>query len=407
MSVVIVGGGVAGTAAAWRLAARGAQPIVIDARMGASDQTSGAIDDTPWERRLPSQTTQLSAHAQAFVDALGVWSVSQRSAIVATSSGTLRPAAGVDRAVLDLGEDEERPLVVGVAEVPKRGWDGRGLAAELDAEPLAQRRRIHFVPVPLTALLRDDERLYPDVDLAAAHDERERIEWLAARVKEARAQVAFDALLVGPWLGLRESRASELSTLAGVRCGEVLSPPQGAAGFRLRHALDGLQQRLRVKTILGEAKIFRESKQWKVELLSGALAGQSMLTASVVLTVGGVTSGGVSLLRTDPTRIEAPSPRFIFPAYRGAILSHDPPGSAGEWTPSNRDPNLRWSPESPGTIERVGLIHQGGRVLTDSGEPEPSLFAAGDALASRPRTVLEAVRAGLKAAELVPTTGGP
>jgi len=46
-----------------------------------------------------------------------------------------------------------------------------------------------------------------------------------------------------------------------------------------------------------------------------------------------------------------------------------------------------------GALERVGIAVEGAKVRGQS-----VLFAAGDAVAERPRTVLEAVRSGIAAA---------
>ncbi|MDP9036791.1 MAG: FAD-binding protein, partial [Myxococcota bacterium] len=49
MRTIVVGAGVAGTAAALAAAWAGARVTVVDAGAGASTLSTGAIDDIPWQ----------------------------------------------------------------------------------------------------------------------------------------------------------------------------------------------------------------------------------------------------------------------------------------------------------------------------------------------------------------------
>src|SRR5687768_14450385 len=93
--VVVVGGGIAGTAAAWLLARRGARATVIHDRAGSSALYSGALDEPNGADSL-----ELDADARAFVDALGLWRLAKTR--IATREGVVRAAFGADQALLDL-----------------------------------------------------------------------------------------------------------------------------------------------------------------------------------------------------------------------------------------------------------------------------------------------------------------
>ena len=58
-----------------------------------------------------------------------------------------------------------------------------------------------------------------------------------------------------------------------------------------------------------------------------------------------------------------------------------------------------WAGESASTgIERVGIwIDPEGRVRSADGNVVPGLYAAGDAVADAPRTMIEAIRSGVRA----------
>src|SRR5512134_3053757 len=98
--IVVVGGGIAGTSAALAARSRGADVTLLLGAAGATVLAPGAIDIEPWhESAAPAR---IDADVRAILDALAIHSVGEESAWVATLTGLLRPARGLDRALLDL-----------------------------------------------------------------------------------------------------------------------------------------------------------------------------------------------------------------------------------------------------------------------------------------------------------------
>ncbi len=120
---------------------------------------------------------------------------------------------------------------------------------------------------------------------------------------------------------------------------------------------------------------------------------RSLEFSAVVLALGGVAAGGVELT-ADPQRgrngfklgLEAP-----------ARLSLD--GDVADQASSLYGPDFEATGFGP--LERVGVeLTSEGWVRSDAGA-EVGLVAAGDCVAARPRTLLEAVNSGCAAAKTV------
>lgn len=405
-SILVIGAGVAGLAAAWSARQRGAQVTVISAGVGETALASGAVDDVPWEqleraaRLLGSDLPSggLPTAVGQFAADLGLWDLPLAAvARLATVAGRIRPARGRDRALLDL--DPLRRTRVLVPRATRAGWDADALAAALTDEPFARARGLRFLAVDAPALRFDDERRIADGDLAARHDDPARLEWLAERLRQTLARAGgAGAVLLGPWLGARVQRAEALSALVGVPVGEALVGAGSPAGLRFEAARDALlkvigaaQRSARVRSI--EADPESSGGGVTVHLDRDDVA----LTAdAVVLAIGGLAGGGIAYVPPERGAGADLPPRGAVPF----ALSLVAPVTLGDArvalgvVSSMQGPELdvaAWpSGDRPGALETIGIRCAGVRAA-------PGIFAAGGAIAGRTRTVLDAVTTGLRA----------
>jgi glycerol-3-phosphate dehydrogenase subunit B len=385
-NVLVVGGGVAGTAAAWALARAGEKVTVIHDRAGSSALYSGALDDE-------GLAHELEADASAFVAALGLWKLGRRR--VATREGVPRETRGADAALLDL-----EPLAgrrIAVADLSRDDWDAPLLARALGESAWALATRTEFTSVSLDALRRGHERRIAGHDFAALHDDPERLAALAKLCGEASA--GFDAWLLGPWLGVVPGTAERFGRSLSVPAGECASAVGGAAGARFENARDALLRASSV-TVRRSRVTAVEPRGERFLACFAATAARDEAGAweehdddelevdAVVLATGGVAAGGIELV-ADPER-GAHGFRLAYKAP--ASLSLD--GEVGDSGGSLYGPSLEV--RGLGVLERIG-VHAGpaGEVALSA----PGLAVAGDAVAARKRTVLEAVRSGVRAAK--------
>ena len=238
--LLVIGGGAAGTAAAWCAVRSGIDVTLVHHLPGATELYSGAVMRGP-----SAPTLTMDDDVRGFVRALGLWSVEPRGHRVATGSGVVRVAHGVDHALLDL--EPLAGLRIAVAEVDREHYDGKSLACALGASPWARETRTRFDPVRVDLLRREQERRYTHHDFAELHDSAERIEWLAERL--GRASLSHDAWLLGPWLGLEPGAIAHLRLALLRPVGETTSLPGGAAGDRFRHARDQLLAEIGVRVV--------------------------------------------------------------------------------------------------------------------------------------------------------------
>ncbi len=396
-ALVVVGAGVAGTAAAWALRRGGDRVTVVDGGLGASGMGGGAVDDVPWdelavaERRTgkSADCARISAEMTEFVEALGLHRVAAEGprAVVATIAGRLRSARGHDRALLDLSRFTGQ--TVGVLGADRAGWDADALARGLQEEAFAREKRLDFRAVDGVVFRHALEDRYPDADLAALVDEPARFAWLAERLAEVIAENAgksrLSALLVGPWLGLAEPRAEALSERLGVAVGEVLvasSPVAGlrfeAARARLFAANGVILRRARAMELRPDGKLYRV-------VLEG---GEELEAEAVALALGGVAGGGV--LYTPPERRAGAG----LPTRGGVpfALSMKAPF---ELAIDARALDVMGSMMGPDLDERAWSVLE--RVGVAANSRQKGLIAVGDLLSGRPRTWLAAAQSGLSA----------
>lgn len=403
-TVVVIGAGVAGLAAAWNARGRGAQVVVVSSGAGASALASGAVDDLPWEQRArAARDLGLPADAPAaalpgplaeLIGALGAWEVpAPRCCLLATMAGRIRIARGRDRALLDLNRLGRGRVLLPRAARP--GWDADALAAALGDEPSARARGLRFEAVDAPALRFDDERRISDADLAARHDDPARIAWLAAGLRRAVGGAGAAGVLLGPWLGARAGRAEALSEAAGLPAGEALSGAGSPAGLRFEAARDALLGAIGAEVIRRRARSITPEKA--ARLAVGVEGLEAPLVAdAVVLATGGVAGGGILYTPAEHAAGEdlPPGGRVPFALSLIAQVALGDGRRPLEAVSSMFGPELdlaAWpSAGRPGLLEAVGVHCAGVRAGR-------GIFAAGDAIAGRPRTALEAAATGLRA----------
>jgi len=387
-AVVVIGAGSSGTAAAYAARRAGARVTVVSERPGATALASGALDGAD---RATRSLGDARVEVRSFLGELGIWELVDEGCWVATSSGVLRSSRGRDRAVLDLSHVARGTIaVLGVA---RRGWDAAALAKAWMSDPWAFARGLRFEPIESDVLRRASEALLPDVDFAKCHDEAERKGWLVDRLRSSVALRDKSAIVMGPWLGLESDVAGGLSAALEKPVGEPLSPPGGIAGARFELARDKLLAKIGAERVSGSVRLVGADGlrgRPRVELDTELIVEGD----AVVLAVGGLVGGGIAW---EP---EFGGAGFALSFAAPAVLA-----IGGERLSPSGSPHgalferFAWSGErGRAGIERVGIwTDDKGQVRDAQGDAIAWLYAAGDAVADAPRTLLDAVRAGLAA----------
>lgn len=383
-TVLVLGGGVAGTAAALTAARGAARVVLLDGGTGASTLATGALDDAPW-MQAPRPIDPVSTTARVLLDALAGYALPAAGALIATTAGVLRPARGHDRALLDLAPFAGRH--VGVVGCDRPEWDAAAFARSWGDG---------FTPLEATVLRHVDERMLPAADFAARHDDEARLAWLAERLRDAlaRAGTRFDALLVPSSLGVEAARAQALSALVGLPCGEAAASPGGPSGLRFERARDRALAAASVTRATGRAtRVERHGERWHVALADGA----ALEATAVVLAVGGLVGGGLEYAPGEAAEASALPPasrppfRLTIDIPAAKLGAHgrplETPGSLFGIPPES----LAWPFTPDGMMERVGVM------VDEDGRAAPTLYAAGETVADAPRTWLRALDSGARA----------
>lgn len=409
--VLVAGAGIAGVAAAYAAATRGAEVQLFDGSLGASALAAGAVDDRPWEQVARASEVldaaplagPLPLQVEAFVEALGLWDLPRAGrplCRLATEAGRVRVARGREEGLLDLSA---LPVGARVA-LPRLGrdeWDADSLARALGADAYAVRRRLRFEAVDAKLLMMVGEERIAAVDLAARHDDRRRLRWLAQRLVElcaleGAAGRTIDAILTGPWLGVELARAPELGSALGVAVGEIMSGLGQAPGLRFEAARDRLLGSLGVVRTPAPVRVVERDGDALRVCVGEEEEQLEVEVDAVVLAVGGLAGGGIEYappaLRGGE---EGPAAgRAPFRLALEADVALQAGGRPVEIVSSTHGPTLdevAWPTDpDPGLLEAVG-------IACDGPVAAPGIYAAGDVVADRPRTKLQAAFSGLRA----------
>ncbi len=384
MKLAVVGAGAAGVASAWRATERGAAVTLVHDTAGASSLYSGAVDLLEWDDPRPPPALDAAS-----VELAGrLWQLGDPECRVATAAGVLRPARGIDPALLDLAPLAGRHIAV--ADVGRDAWDAPMLARALSDSSWARSTNTRFSVVEVAALRHTYERFIPAWDFAQLHDNPDRRAWLVERIGRARSDA--DAWLFGPWLGVEPGSAETIREALGRPLGETTSPPGGAAGSRFERRRNAVLEQSGVAVIEARALALEATGNgFRIELgpaRSGATADETLDVDAVVLCVGGVAAGGIVL---DDAQTGHKGGASFHLSLR-APVRFELDGEELDGVSSLH--GVDFEARGLDVLERVGVLSTAEQVRGQRG-----LFVAGDAAAGRPRTVLEAVRSGIAAAD--------
>jgi glycerol-3-phosphate dehydrogenase subunit B len=404
--ILVVGAGAAGLAAAWAARRAGCEVQLVDVGVGSSGLGTGAVDDRPWEQvARASDVLQLAATASPlppsvaeFAEVLGLWRLAQVDGPLvrlATTAGRVRLARGCDRGLLDLAQLPTGARVL-LPRVPRAEWDADQLARSLNDDVYARSRALKFSAVDAKLLrFTGDERIAA-VELAAHHDDPQRLRWLAERLREMLSRNGeAHAVLLGPWLGAEQPRSGALAKALELPAGEALAGMGNAPGLRFDAARAVFLDRLGITPVAHRALEVRSDRRG----VRCRLEDGSQLSAhALVLALGGVAAGGVVY---QPPEQEAgqdmPSAgRVPFRLSLDAPVMLQAHGQRIDVVSSMFGPTLdelAWPEDAdPGLLEAIGVACEGTCAA-------PGVFAAGDVVADRPRTMLQAVHSGVRAGE--------
>lgn len=380
--VVVIGGGVAGAAAALAARYAGAEVLLVRGGSGASMLAPGALDDAPWERARGARP--LEEPVARVLSALGAV-VRARDALVATTAGTLRPARATDGALLDLAD--LGPGAILVPDFEREGWDAPAVARSL-SEHAARAPGLAFVARPCALLRHPDEIALPDADIAARLDDDARLAWTAERIRAALAGVeGCVGVLLPPWLGARAPRARALSEAVSLPCGELVGLPPHAAGIRFPSLRDEALTRAGVELLSGWARAVRGGEVLLEE-------GAPIAAPAVVLATGGLVGGGVRYTPAEAMLATA-YPPHARPPFALALEADVPLGESGRPFPTPGSlhglppESLAWPTSRRPALERVGIL------TGEAFAAAPGVWACGEVAADLPRTWIAAVRSGV------------
>ena len=400
LDVVVIGDGAAGIAAAFAASRAGARTLVLSRGNGATSLYSGCLDRAASDAHRAEPSPPHSDEG-AFLDAMGIWTLGEREARVATLAGVVRTTGGRDRALLDLATCENACVLV--PRVDRPGWDADLLAGSWSEDAWCRDHGVRFEV--FDAPLFDDERMRraSDGEVASSLDEPEHrdafVEALSACV---RRHGSGGAVLVGPWLGVRSDVASMLTNRIGIYIGETATLLGGTAGARWENASEALLDRLGIRRVRGRVvRLVRSKDRWEIRIFDGE---DPILARAVVLASGGVVGGGVVLTSAEEAAVEevppAPTMPFSLSLHGPMVLAVD--GRATEAVASLQGINLERFAWPRGSrerwlLDRVGILRNGASALDASGECLPGMFVAGELATDQAAAMLPSIATGLDA----------
>ena len=394
-SVVVIGSGISGTAAALAAADAGATVRVVGGAPGATSLSGGALDFADWSSNATHD--KLNAIAEKAFLKLDFGSLPDVGVLAATTAGIVRPAAGADHALLDLDRVGRGAILVPRGDHPS--WDAPSLARCWGASPVAAARSVSFVALDAQLNRFKDERMLADAEIAARHDDAARLDWLAERLREVLSRnPGFVGVILPPWLGANSSRADALSAKIGIRCGEAMVGLASPSGTRFIAARDRAFAKAGIDMIDGWAKSARANagkSGWIVDLEKDA----SLDADAVVLATGGLVGGGLAY-SPGAASVAAELPANAIPTIRSTvdcdvvIGERDVPVVTPSTLFGAQPEAIAWPFARESWLERVGvLVDASGRARGTA----DGFFACGDALADRPRAWLDALASGARA----------
>lgn len=369
--VLVIGGGISGTAAVHGLTSKGTACLWVRGTSGATSATSGALDWVATSSH--TQPTALSPELISLGERLA-WRLPKAGTTVATWDGAIRPARGSDAAVLDL--TAHRGGVIGVLDCGRLGWDAEGFCAALNETRWAKESASTFLRL---------EAIFDRLDPNASKTDRQIAETLAAGRESwleklhtalAAAPRKPEAVLTGPWLATDTTTVPELSAAVGIPFGETLSAAWGLAGVRFDAAREAVLGPL-VECVDGHTSRLEANADSVTATLASPDA-RALTADRCVLAIGGFAGGGIEL---------GPNNRVRASLQTGGALA---------WQLDGR-PWLH--PASPGglDVQSLGLSALERLGFAPAG-PGALIAAAGDIVADSPRVMLRAAQSGLDAA---------
>jgi glycerol-3-phosphate dehydrogenase subunit B len=351
---------------------------------GASTLSTGALDFGSEATRLQVSLPAPSPAARAVLDALLLHRLPDGGARLLTMQGTVRPARGHDAALLDVlpltAADAGR---IGVVRCHRPGWD---------ADALASAWGDSFFPIDVEMLRHSDEHILPHADFAARHDDATRLGWLGARLRSALATTRerLGAIALPPSLGVETARARELTTLAGLPCGEAMAAPGGPSGLRFERSRARALADAGVVVIHARARAIKAAEtRWVAECEDG----RPIDGDAIVLAMGGLLGGGIEYAPSEAIFATALPPLARAP-FR---LTIDAPVTLGAWdrpldVPSSLfgvpPESIAWPFVPDPFFDRVGIL------TGADGRAAAGLFVGGELMADAPHALLAAVESG-------------
>lgn len=400
-TVLVIGAGVAGTAAAVAASTAGSSVTVVATVPGASALMSGAADLLPWE--LPHAMTAPLPDTcpwRGLLDDLDLWRVGDAPVRLASLAGLLRPARGRDRALLDLAP--LRSARIAVPRVARPSFDADLLARGWNADPLAVEAGLRFEAVDVPGLLLDAELHAPDTTVARAFDDHQRVQLAAASL--AGAIDGFAAVLLGSWLGIETDAASSLGRALDRAAGEPLSALAGSAGARFESASARMLAAHGLTRVEGTVAALRREPRWRAELEHGS----AIEADAIVIATGGLISGGIEFAPSGARESdEFPEPptrpfRTSFACDELCLAIGAAPVEAPGSLHGLNPEDLRWPAvaEERAVFERVGLRCDASlRAVDETGSPIAGCMVAGTAVAEAHHTVIASLVSGWRAGE--------
>ncbi len=383
--VIVLGAGVAGTAAAHVLTRAGKRVHVVHASAGATSLWNGLVDGL---------TGDVSAEEKELLGVLGLTFARPRPRVI-NMFGMPRTAVAHDSAILDL--EACRPKLIVVPTLPRPSWDGRAVSAMLETYAKGD-FDVRTVAAP--KLLSPGELSAPDGTVALGLDDEARFTAFSAELESLmeRWRNTATALLLPPWLGVSLARAPRLADTLALSVGEVSCGLAGAAGMRFAVRRDLHFAKLGVTVTRGRCSAVSAAESGiSLELSDGtSLRGTALVVAS-----GGFVSGAMEMPRSPAVsdvpvaQRSVPSLSFQAPFLRAGSGGSEvrANGSVFGTTPEDLIHTMR----SPSLLDALGILT--GDRCSPLGAEGLRVTVAGDAVADAPRTFGAALRSGIRAAQ--------